>query len=87
MSMPLSFLLAVGGIGLPEILIIFFIFVVFGIAGTGFWIWMLVDCVTKESDAGNNKLAWILVIAITHFLGAAIYFFFRRSQRIAELGR
>ncbi len=79
--------LGVGGIGLPEILIIFILFIGFGVLGTAFWIWMLVDCVTKESDAGNNKLAWILVIAIAHFLGAAIYFFFRRQQRIAELGR
>jgi len=29
----------------------------------GVWIWMLVDCATKEADTGNNKVVWILVIA------------------------
>jgi hypothetical protein len=80
-------LLGVHGLGIPELLILMVVFIGFGVLGTAFWIWMLVDCVTKESDAGNNKLAWILVIAIAHFLGAAIYFFFRRPQRIAQMGR
>ena len=48
-----------------------------------FWIWMLIDCVTKEPSKGNDKLIWVLVILLTGFLGAAIYFFVRRPKRPA----
>ena len=58
-----------------------------GVLGTIFWIWMLVDCATKEPSEGNDKLIWILIIVFTHLLGALIYFFVRRPQRIAETGR
>ncbi len=53
---------------------------------TGFWVWMLVGCATKESSAGNDKLIWVLVILFTHLLGALIYLFVRRPQRKRELG-
>ena len=52
-----------------------------------FWIWMLVDCVTKEPAKGNDKLIWVLVIVLLNALGAAIYYFVRRPQRINEVGR
>ncbi len=58
-----------------------------GFIGTIFWIWMIVDCATKESSEGNDKIVWILVILLTHFIGALIYFFARRPQRIRELNR
>ncbi|MCP4640538.1 MAG: PLDc_N domain-containing protein [bacterium] len=55
--------------------------------GTLFWIWMIIDCATKESSEGNDKIIWILVIVLTHWIGALIYFLVRRPQRIAELGQ
>jgi hypothetical protein len=48
---------------------------------------MLIQCATKEADSGNTKVAWIIIIAVTHIIGAAIYYFVRRPQRQAELGR
>ena len=51
-----------------------------------FWIWMLVDCATKEPSAGNDKIVWILVIVFTHWIGALIYFLVRRPQRKKDLG-
>ncbi len=57
-----------------------------GILGTVFWIWMLIDCATKESSQGNDKIVWIIVIALTHFIGALIYFLVRRPTRMRELG-
>jgi hypothetical protein len=65
---------------------LFMIFVV-GILGTIFWFWMLIDCATNEPSQGNDKLVWIVIILFTHFVGAGIYFFFRRPQRRAECGR
>ena len=52
-----------------------------------FWIWMLVDCLTKESSEGNDKLVWTLVIVFLHALGAVIYWFGRRPERQRLLGR
>jgi hypothetical protein len=72
---------------LSLLVLIALLFLLIGIGGTGLWIWMLVDCATKEPDTGNSKVTWVLIIALTHIIGAAIYFFVRRPQRIAELGR
>ena len=51
-----------------------------------FWVFIIVDCATKESATGNDKLIWILIVIFTHWVGALIYYFVRRPQRIAELG-
>ena len=52
-----------------------------GVLATVFWIWMLVDCATKEPSQGNDKLVWILVIVLTHWIGALIYLLARRPER------
>ena len=69
---------------LPFLIIIPLIFV--GLAFVAFWIWMLVDCATKEPSQGNDKLIWILVIIFTHWIGALIYFLVRRPERKRLLG-
>jgi hypothetical protein len=61
-------------------------FLVFAIGGTIFWVIMIIECATKESSQGNTKVIWILIIVLTHWIGALIYYFVRRPQRIAELG-
>jgi hypothetical protein len=50
--------------------------------GFAFWLWMLIDCATKESDQGNTKIVWIIIIVFTNFVGALIYFFVQRPQRL-----
>ena len=72
--------------GRSEVLIVLF-FLGIGVAGTVLWIWMLVECATRESNEGNDKLVWILVIIFTQWLGALIYLIVRRPKRIEELGR
>jgi hypothetical protein len=67
-------------------LLMFLAFFVLGIGGTILWVWMIVDCATKEKSDGNEKLIWILVILLTHWIGALIYLLMRRPQRIQELG-
>lgn len=59
---------------------------VVALGGTVFWIWMLVDCAKHEPRKGNDRIVWVLVIALTHFVGALIYFFARRPDRIREAG-
>jgi hypothetical protein len=48
---------------------------------TVFWIWMIIDCATKESDTGNSKIVWILIILLGSFIGAGIYYCVRRPRR------
>jgi hypothetical protein len=62
------------------LLMIFFILPILLLA-TVFWIWMLVDCATKEPSEGNEKIIWILVIIFTHWIGALIYYLVRRPER------
>ena len=52
-----------------------------GLALMAVWIWMLVDCATKEASTGNDKIIWILVIIFTQWIGALIYYFVRRPER------
>ena len=74
------------GLGLHEVFLLFIVLGI-GVLGTAFWIWMLVDCVTKEPSEGNDRLVWVIVVVSTYIIGAAIYFFVRRPQRRAQLGR
>ncbi|MEM7163886.1 MAG: PLD nuclease N-terminal domain-containing protein [Planctomycetota bacterium] len=61
--------------------------VLLGLLGTVLWVWALVECAMKEPSEGNEKLLWIVVIILTHWIGALIYFLVRRPQRIAQFGR
>ena len=58
-----------------------------GIASLVFWLWMLIDCIKNESDQGNTKVIWVIVIVLLGILGALVYVVARRPQRIRELGR
>ena len=76
----------IGLLGIQELLFLLAVAVI-GVGGTVFWIIMLIQCATKEADTGNTKVGWIIIIAVTNVIGAAIYYFVRRPQRQAELGR
>ena len=52
-----------------------------------FWLWMLIEGVTREPDQGNTKVTWALVILLAQWLGALLYFLVRRPRRIAETGQ
>ena len=70
--------IAPGGLAL----LLFIISVILaGLLCFAFWIWMLVDCATREPSQGNDRLVWILVIVLTNVIGALIYFFARRPRR------
>ena len=47
---------------------------------TLFWIAMLVDVIRRPFANSNDKLIWVLVIVLTHFAGALVYFFVGRKQ-------
>ena len=52
-----------------------------------FWIWMLVDCICNEPDEGNDRLVWVIVIALAGGIGAVIYLIARRPARKKLYGR
>ena len=76
--------------GMPEAipafggLVFCFIWIVvllLGVGSTALWIWMLIDCATKEEEEGNTKVVWILIIVFTGIIGALIYLFARKLPR------
>lgn len=80
--MPLAFFAAAG---IP--CLIFPCFGIVGILLTIFWLWMLIEAITKEpSDASTEKIVWIVVIIFLHGLGALLYFLIRRPERIRKYG-
>jgi uncharacterized membrane-anchored protein len=64
-------------VGIPEIFIIL-IFPVVLLLGI-FWVWMLVDCATRERDP--DRLVWIIIV-FTNVLGTALCYFVQRSKRV-----
>jgi hypothetical protein len=58
------------------------LFALIALFGFLFWLWMLIDCATKESDQGNTKIVWIIIIVFTNLVGALAYFFVQRSRRL-----
>jgi hypothetical protein len=52
-----------------------------GIGLTVLWIWALVDAIRVPDDSmynEGNKLLWVIVIVLTGFIGAIIYFIIGR---------
>ena len=50
------------------------------VASFAFWIWMLVHAIQNKGLSDGEKVAWVLVIALLHFLGALLYFFIGRPK-------
>lgn len=51
-----------------------------------FWIWMLIHAVTNKGLGDGEKIAWVLVILFTHFIGALIYFYIGRPKGAGAIG-
>lgn len=46
------------------------------------WVGALVDIVRSAFRTENEKIVWVLVVALTGIIGAVIYFVIGRNQRI-----
>jgi hypothetical protein len=51
-----------------------------GFAFTAFWIWMLVDCAIEINARKKKYIIWFVAIAITHCIGAFVYFVLARKK-------
>lgn len=58
----------------------------FSLAFTAFWIWMIVDCALHEPREGNERLIWVIITVFVPYIGALVYYFIRRPERIRALG-
>jgi len=59
---------------------------IFWLAFTVFMIWMIVDCALYESRVGNERLIWVIINVFVPYVGAVVYYLFRRPERIRALG-
>lgn len=66
--------------------IILIIFVFIFLLSFILWAWTLADCLRKETDKGNTRLIWAVIIVFTYILGAFLYYFIRQPERVKELG-
>ena len=68
---------------LPLIPILFVVLIALPVAllATAFWIWMLISAIQNKGLNEGEKIAWVLVIALLHLLGAIIYFFVGHPKR------
>jgi hypothetical protein len=74
-----------GGLGAPEILILFMLLFGFVLP-----IWGIVDAATRPDPvwtaAGQNKVLWIVLQIVLGALGAIIYFVAIRPKLVAPTG-
>ena len=68
---------------IPVFLILFFVCIVLPLAAAlfVFWIWMLVSAVQNKGLTEGEKIAWVLVIVLLHWLGGLLYFFVGHPKR------
>ncbi len=69
-------------LGGGEIILILAVLVMLplAVASFAFWIWMLVHAAQNKGLSEGEKIAWVLIIALVHFLGALLYFFIGRPK-------
>ena len=64
-----------GGVEFILILAVMLVMLPIALAAFAFWIWMLISAIQNKGLTDGEKIAWVLVVALLHFLGALIYFF------------
>ena len=73
------------GIALAEILFFGFLSLI-SLGLFVLWLVVLIDCIKNEPSEGNDKIVWVLVIVLTHWIGALIYLSVRKPQRKERYG-
>ena len=52
------------------------------VAAFVFWLWVLIDILKSEFE-GANKIVWLLTVILLPLLGAVLYWFIGREQKVA----
>ncbi len=69
-----------GMMGVMALTAVFFFWLV-GIAAFVFWLWVLID-ILKSEFTGSNKIVWLLAVILLPLLGAVLYWFIGREQKV-----
>ena len=72
-------------VGVALIVLAVFFVGMLALAAMAFWIWMLIDAVQNKGLPEGEKIAWVLVIAFLHVLGAILYFFIGHPKRFTPI--
>ncbi|MCM2358932.1 MAG: PLDc N-terminal domain-containing protein [Geobacteraceae bacterium] len=73
-----------GMMGVMALAAVFFFWLV-AVAAFVFWLWALIDLLRSEFT-GSNKIVWLLTVILLPLLGAVLYWFIGREQKIGEEG-
>lgn len=57
-----------------------FIGLVLGLVALAFWVWMIVDCAQRKFRNDAEKIIWIIVMIVTGWIGALVYFIAIRNM-------
>lgn len=76
--MELTNFLFIGGLGGIEILLVLIIAVLPVIL----IIWAIIDLVSSQFTDSTNKLIWAIIILFMPFIGAILYLFIGRKQKV-----
>lgn len=74
-----------GGFSIIMILLAAILLLPLVLALFAFWIWMLVSAIQNKGLTDGEKVAWVLVIVLLHWLGALIYLLVGHPKRKAPL--
>ena len=69
-----------GMIGLIFLPLLLLFLIPVALAVFAFWIWMLIHAAQNKGLSEGEKVAWVLIIVLVHFLGALIYFVVGRPK-------
>jgi hypothetical protein len=67
------------------ILLMFLLALPLALALFAFWIWMLISAIQNRGLTDNEKIVWVLVVVLLHWLGALLYFFIGHPKRNSPL--
>jgi Phospholipase_D-nuclease N-terminal len=71
-----------GMMGVMALTAVFFFWLV-GVAAFVFWLWVLID-ILKSEFTGSNKIVWLLAVILLPLLGAVLYWFIGREQKVTD---
>ncbi|MEM5836637.1 MAG: PLDc N-terminal domain-containing protein [Candidatus Aenigmatarchaeota archaeon] len=57
---------------------VWFIFGLLSIFALIFWLWMLIDCLSRKKF--EDKLVWVIVLLFLNIIGAILYYFLVKSK-------
>lgn len=78
MTDPISTLL---GASIFIIALIILFLVIIPILAIIFWIYMLIDCAKRTFKKADDKIIWIIIIALLQWVGALIYYFVIKRKK------